>query len=47
MTRYEWDSPTPRVRKCILCYEEISAGRMSQPACTSGCPDRGHDLRRA
>jgi formate dehydrogenase iron-sulfur subunit len=38
MTRYEWNSPMPRVRKCILCYEEISAGRMSQPACTAGCP---------
>ena len=38
MTRYEWDSPVPRVRKCILCYEEITAGRMSQPACTAACP---------
>jgi formate dehydrogenase iron-sulfur subunit len=38
MTRYEWDSPTPRVRKCILCYDEIKAGRMQQPACTKECP---------
>jgi formate dehydrogenase iron-sulfur subunit len=38
MTRYEWDSRTPRVRKCILCYDEIMAGRMQQPACTERCP---------
>jgi formate dehydrogenase iron-sulfur subunit len=38
MTRYEWDSPTPRVRKCILCYDEIKAGRRRQPACTEKCP---------
>ncbi len=38
MTRYEWDSPTPRVRKCILCYDAIKAGRMQQPACTRKCP---------
>jgi formate dehydrogenase iron-sulfur subunit len=38
MTRYEWDSPTPRVRKCILCYDQIKAGQMQQPACTKECP---------
>jgi len=38
MTRYEWESANPRVRKCILCYEEIKAGRMKQPACTKACP---------
>jgi formate dehydrogenase iron-sulfur subunit len=38
MTRYEWESPIPRVRKCILCYDEIQAGRMDQPACTKECP---------
>jgi len=38
MTRYEWESPIPRVRKCILCYDEIKAGRMEQPACTKECP---------
>jgi formate dehydrogenase iron-sulfur subunit len=38
MTRYEWDSPTPRVRKCILCYDGIRAGRLEQPACTEKCP---------
>jgi formate dehydrogenase iron-sulfur subunit len=38
MTRYEWNSPTPRVRKCILCYQKISGGELDQPACTSACP---------
>lgn len=38
LTRYEWNSPLPRVRKCILCYEAIRAGRMTQPACTAACP---------
>ena len=26
MTRYEWESPNPEVRKCILCYEKLKAG---------------------
>jgi formate dehydrogenase iron-sulfur subunit len=38
MTRYEWESATPRVRKCILCYDKIKAGELSQPACTAACP---------
>ena len=38
MTRYEWESANPRVRKCILCYDEIKAGRLRQPACTEKCP---------
>jgi formate dehydrogenase iron-sulfur subunit len=38
MTRYEWDSPTPKVRKCILCYEKLAAGELDQPACTTSCP---------
>jgi len=38
MTRYEWDSAIPRVRKCILCYEKIVAGELKQPACTAACP---------
>ena len=39
MTRYEWESPTPRVRKCILCYDKIKAGELDQPACTKACPN--------
>jgi formate dehydrogenase iron-sulfur subunit len=35
--KYEWDSPLPRVRKCIMCFEKrIKEGR--QPACTAACP---------
>jgi formate dehydrogenase iron-sulfur subunit len=38
MTRYEWSSATPRVRKCILCYDKFKAGELAQPACTAACP---------
>ncbi len=38
MTRYEWESTNPRVRKCILCYENIKNGDLDQPACTAECP---------
>jgi len=38
MTRYEWESATPRVRKCILCHDRILTGEAEQPACTSACP---------
>jgi formate dehydrogenase iron-sulfur subunit len=38
MTRYEWDSPVPRVRKCILCHDAVTSGRLSEPACTAACP---------
>jgi formate dehydrogenase iron-sulfur subunit len=34
--RYKWESPVPLVRKCILCYDRIKAGK--QPACTQACP---------
>ena len=40
MTRYEWESAAPRVRKCILCAEKIAAGEIDQPACTEACPTR-------
>ncbi len=38
MTRYEWSSPTPRIRKCIMCHDKVAAGEIDQPACTSACP---------
>jgi len=38
MTRYEWESATPRIRKCILCYDKIISGQLEQPACTTACP---------
>jgi len=34
---FEWNSPAPRVRKCLMCYEtRLMVGR--QPACTEACP---------
>jgi formate dehydrogenase iron-sulfur subunit len=38
MTRYEWSSAAPRVRKCVLCYDRIRRGELDQPACTKACP---------
>ncbi len=35
--RYEWNSPVPRMRKCILCYQ--NATRFGKPtACAKVCP---------
>ncbi|HNO80293.1 MAG TPA: 4Fe-4S dicluster domain-containing protein [Phycisphaerae bacterium] len=34
--RYKWESAVPVVRKCIMCYDRIKAGK--QPACTEACP---------
>jgi formate dehydrogenase iron-sulfur subunit len=36
--RYEWQAAVPYVRKCIFCYDRISAGQ--QPACTEACPTK-------
>lgn len=33
---YEWDSPLPRVRKCILCADRVTAGKPT--ACSEACP---------
>jgi formate dehydrogenase iron-sulfur subunit len=40
MTRYEWDSPLPRVRKCILCHDAVTSGELDEPACTAACPTK-------
>lgn len=35
--KYEWDSPLPLVRKCVLCYDKrVKDGK--PPACTAACP---------
>ncbi len=34
--RYEWDSMTPRVRKCQMCHERVAAGKST--ACAEACP---------
>jgi formate dehydrogenase iron-sulfur subunit len=36
--RYEWDSPTPLVRKCTLCYDRLQEGL--SPACVQACPEK-------
>ena len=33
---YEWDTPTPLVKKCWFCYDNVLAG--DQPACAAACP---------
>ena len=34
--RYEWGTTQPRVRKCVLCYDRVKAGKIS--ACAEACP---------
>jgi len=34
--RYEWNTPVPYVRKCILCFDRVKEGE--EPACTKVCP---------
>jgi formate dehydrogenase iron-sulfur subunit len=34
--RYEWGSLVPRVQKCKMCYERLSAGGVT--ACSEACP---------
>lgn len=36
--RYDWDSPVPYIKKCILCYENLQSGKLTEPGCTSACP---------
>ena len=37
--KYQWDTPLPRVGKCVMCYStRLKEGR--QPACTDVCPAR-------
>src|SRR3989304_8424532 len=50
--RYEWDSTTPKMQKCNLCYDRVAEGQL--PACVEACPtgassfgDRNEILREA
>jgi formate dehydrogenase iron-sulfur subunit len=35
--RYEWDEPLPLVKKCTLCFQRLSQGKV--PACVEACPN--------
>ena len=35
--RYEWDEPVPFVKKCTLCIDRLSEGKV--PACVEACPN--------
>ena len=34
--RYEWGSTSPRIRKCVLCYDRLKEGKLT--ACAEACP---------
>jgi formate dehydrogenase iron-sulfur subunit len=34
--QFEYGSINPRIRKCVMCYDRIDAGKM--PACSEACP---------
>jgi len=34
--KFEYDSPNPRIQKCIMCYDRLEEGK--QPACVEACP---------
>lgn len=36
--RYDWGEAVPYVRKCVMCHENIKAGKQTQPSCTEACP---------
>jgi len=36
--RYSWSSTVPYIQKCILCYDNIKSGKISEPACITACP---------
>jgi formate dehydrogenase iron-sulfur subunit len=36
--RYDWESSTPYVRKCTMCYPRIRSGKI--PACVEACPEK-------
>ena len=36
MPKFEYDTPTPQLRKCELCYDRQAQGEV--PACVANCP---------
>ena len=35
--KFEYDSPNPRIQKCIMCWERLKEGE--EPACVANCPE--------
>ena len=36
--RYSWSDAVPYIQKCVMCYDKIKKGELSEPACTAACP---------
>ncbi len=34
--KYQYDTPDPYVRKCVMCFDKVAKGE--QPACAEACP---------
>lgn len=34
--KFEYESPNPRIQKCIMCYDRLQEGKL--PACVEACP---------
>jgi Fe-S-cluster-containing dehydrogenase component len=37
MPKFEFDSPVPKIQKCVMCWERLEEGE--EPACTEACPE--------
>jgi ferredoxin len=37
MPKFEYNSATPRIRKCVMCSERVRKGQV--PACVENCPE--------
>ncbi len=35
--KFEYDSPNPRIQKCVMCWEKLQEGE--QPECVANCPE--------
>jgi Fe-S-cluster-containing dehydrogenase component len=35
--KFEYNSPVPKIQKCIMCWERLQEGE--EPACTEACPE--------
>jgi Fe-S-cluster-containing dehydrogenase component len=35
--KFQYDSPTPYIRKCVFCFDRLASGE--QPACAESCPE--------